>query len=184
MTQDSPYPMPAQINNRANTERRFTHRRKLPCRLAASAVHKSPAKTKAMKRHVYNQPTRHINISSLARRFGIPIRTAITPELVACYGQSIDSVAAHPVWLWDLLWTARRALAGQLPCRRESTDSAELYHIACSTFLAGRMEPEHIRCCVALSGEDDGDVRLTFRLSAPEPKLYAKKNSSNKNSTL
>jgi hypothetical protein len=176
--------MPAQINNRANTERRFTHRRKLPCRLAASAVHKSPAKTKAMKRHVYNQPTRHINISSLARRFGIPIRTSITPELVACYGQSIDSVAAHPAWLWDLLWTARCALAGQLPCRRESTDSAELYHIACSTFLAGRMEPEHIRCCVALSGEDDGDVRLTFRLSAPEPKLYAKKNSSNKNSTL
>ncbi len=46
------------------------------------------------------------------------------------------------------------------------------------------MQSEYIRCCVALSGEDNGDVRLTFRLSAPEPKLYAKKNSSNKNSTL
>jgi hypothetical protein len=182
--QDSPYLMPAQTNNRANTERRFTHRRVFPCRLEGSAAHKSPPKTKAMKRHVHNQPTRHINISSLARRFGIPIRTAITPELVACYGQSIDSVAAHPAWLWDLLWTARRALAGQLPCRRESTESAELYHIGCSTFFSGRMEPEHIRCCVALSGEDDGDVRLTFRLSAPEPKLYAKENSSDKSSTL
>ena len=148
----------------------------LPFRHAGSAAHKSTPKTKEMKRHARNQPTRHINISSLARRFGIPIRTVITLELVACYGQSIESVAAHPVWLRDLLWTARRALAGQLPCRRESTDSAELYHIGCSTFFSGRMEPEHIRCCVALSGDNDGDIRLTFRLSAPEPKRYAKGN--------
>src|ERR1035438_780195 len=110
MTQDSPYPMPAQINNRANTERRFAHRRMFHDRREGSAAHKSPAKTKIMKRHDYNQPTRHINISSLARRLGIPIRTAITPELVACYAQSIDSVAAHPCSLWDLLWTARGAL--------------------------------------------------------------------------
>jgi hypothetical protein len=168
--------MPEPMKSPVNIERRFTHRRRFHYGRAGSAAHKTAPRAKAMNRRARNRPTRHIDISWLARRLGFPIRTTITPELVACYGQSIESVAARPAWLWDLLWTARRALAGQLPCRRESTDSAELYHIGCSTFFSGRMEPEHIRCCVALSGEDDGDVRLTFRLSAPEPKLCAKEN--------
>ena len=122
-----------------------------------------------------------VNISPLARRLGIPIHTAITPELVACYGQSPQSVAHQPAWLWDLLWTARRAMAGLLPCRRESTEVAELYHIECSTFFSGRLEPEPIRCCVALSGDEDGDVRLIFRLAPPQLQLLANRNLANKN---
>jgi len=124
---------------------------------------------------------RIINISPLARRLGIPIRTGITPELMACYGQSPQSVAHQPAWLWDLLWTARRAMAGLLPCRRESTEVAELYHIECSTFFSGRLEPEPIRCCVALSGDDDGDVRLIFRLAPPQLQLLANRNLANTN---
>ena len=123
-----------------------------------------------MNRDACNQSTRHINISSLARRLDIP--------MLACYGQSPESVAARPRWLLDLLGTARRALAGLPPCR-QSTNAAELYHVGCSTFFRGRAQQEHIRCCVALSGDDHRDVRLTFRLAPPNPKIIKEKNSAN-----
>ena len=128
--------MTEQMRNPVNIERRFTHRRRFHYRRAGIAADKSPPKAKAMNRHARNRPTRHINISWLARRLGIPIFTAITPQLLACYGQSPESVAARPRWLWDLLGAARHALSGHPPCR-QSTPAAELYHIECSTLFPG-----------------------------------------------
>lgn len=172
--------MTEQMRNPVNIERRFTHRRRFHYRRAGIAADKSPPKAKAMNRHARNRPTRHINISWLARRLGIPIFTAITPQLLACYGQSPESVAARPRWLWDLLGAARHALSGHPPCR-QSTPAAELYHIECSTLFPGRMQRESIRCCVALSDDEDGNVRLTFCLSAPTPNSFSGKTQPTNN---
>ena len=119
-----------------------------------------------MQRELHEHPAACVNISSLARRLGISMRAAITPQLLACYGQVTESVADQPRWLCDLLDAARQALSERLP-RWQSNDAAELFQVVCSTIFPGRLRRESIRCCVALSGDDNGNVMLTFRLTPP-----------------
>ena len=169
----------ARVIDRAEAEPRYTHERILRQRSAGGAGHKISAKRKAMQRKLHEHPAARVNISSLARRLGIPMRAAITPQLLACYGQSPESVADQPRWLWDLLDAARQALS-ERPPRWQSTDAAELLQVVCSTIFPGRLRRESIRCWVALSGDEDRNVRLTFRLAPPNPKLIQRKNPPNK----
>jgi hypothetical protein len=130
-----------------------------------------------MKRKLHEHPAACVNISSLARRLGIPMRAAITPQLLACYGQSPESVADQPCWLWDLLDAARQTLlSGGQPCR-QSTDAADVFHVECSTIFPGRLRRESIRCCAALSGDGDGSACLTLRLSPPTPNSFSRETS-------
>ena len=132
-----------------------------------------------MQRKLHECPAACVNISSLARRLGIPMRAAITPQLLACYGQSPESLADQPRWLCDLLDAARQAMS-ERPSRWQSTDDAERCQVECSTIFPGRLRRESIRCRMSLSGGGDGSVRLTFRLAPPNPKLIQRKIPSNK----
>ena len=161
-----PHHTHARVIDRADAEPRYTRERILRLRSAGGAAHKISAKRKAMQRKLHEHPAECVNISFLARRLGISMRAAITPHLLACYCQSPESVAAHPAWLWDLLAAARQALS-ERPLRWQSNDAAELFQVVCSTIFPGRLRRESIRCCVALSGDDNGNVMLTFRLTPP-----------------
>jgi len=169
----------ARAIDRAQSEPRSTRQRILRQRFAGSAAQNISAKRTAMKRRLHKHPTAGVDFSSLARRLGIPVRAAITPQLLACYGQSPESVADQPRWLCDLLDAARQALSGRPPCR-QTTDDAELFQVECSTLFPGRLRRESIRCCVALSGDGDGSARLTFRLSPPKTTFTQQRNPSNK----
>jgi hypothetical protein len=161
-----PHHTHARVIDRADAEPRYTRERILRLRSAGGAAHKISAKRKAMQRKLHEHPAACVNISSLARRLGISMRAAITPQLLACYGQSPESLADQPRWLWDLLDAARQALSEQPP-RRQSTAAAELFQVECSTLFPGRLRQESIRCCAALGGDGDGNVMLTFRLTPP-----------------
>jgi hypothetical protein len=110
------------------------------------------------------------------------MRAAITPQLLACYGQSPESVADQPRWLRDLLDAARQALS-ERPPRWQSTDAAELFQVECSTIFPGRLRRESIHCWMSLSGDGDGSARLTFRLSPPKTTFTQQRNPSNKQKT-
>ena len=174
-----PHHTHARVIDRADAEPRYTRERIPRLRSAGGAAHKISAKRKAMQPKLHEHPAACVNISSLARRLRIPMRAAITPQLLACYGQSPESVADQPRWLCDLLDAARKALS-ERPPRWQSTDAAELFQVVCSTIFPGRLRREAIHCWMSLSGDGDGSARLTFRLSPPKTKFTQQRNSSNK----
>ena len=95
--------------------------------MSRAATRKNGVKQMKMKnRHLPNTKSL-INISALTRQFGIPLPTLLTRECAVCQG--LEVALDKPTWLWDVIWTARQAMSGLLPCRRESTDSAEFYRL-------------------------------------------------------
>jgi hypothetical protein len=120
-----------------------------------------------METGICSEKSHLIDLSPLTRQFGILFPTWITHEFLVCHGQAPEIVSDQPTWLWDVVWTARRALTGLMPCRRESTEFAELYHFELYSFVPGCPEPAFIRCVVVLAGDAAGNPHLTFHLDSP-----------------
>ena len=120
-----------------------------------------------MHNHSPDRTSNTTDISAMTHQFGIPYPLRMNHELLACYGQSPEIALQQPPWLWDLVWTAARALTGLLPCRRQTTADAEVYHVETFSYVSCRAEPEFIRCYVSLSCDPEGNPHLTFCLAPP-----------------
>lgn len=116
--------------------------------------------------------TAPLDLTSLARRAGIPHRTFASPRLAERYGLTPDTPVDERMDLYDLVWATRLALTRLVSSRHRCIGGDEYYDIEFWSYLPGSSEPTAVVITAVLKAAHTESATLHLALPGelPEPK--------------